>query len=1040
MQKIKFITAGAGSGKTYTLTHELADILSSGKVSPSEVIVTTYTKAAAAEIKDRARQVLLDKEGMVLKAAQLDSAAIGTVHGVAQMLVNTYWYELGASPNAELITDEDKRIYRNHSLGQLLEDSRLSAHMEVIRRYYKRFEPKRYVNGKLKPDPEFWAIDVERMVDKMTYYQISDINDSLVRSCAQVDLLTELSADDRDLMKSTIRAIFTLADAWLQRYADYKHQMGLIDYDDMERGLRDLLKQPDVRQEIAQRYKLVMVDEFQDSNPIQLDIFSQLSDIVGPSSPLPQSSIWVGDPKQAIYGFRGADTELVNRVASKFPPVGQPANADGLVSDSLDTSFRTREPLVSLTNELFSPGFPGMTKLKSNRGFVSGMKSEATELWAVSGSSASTRLEAMARHLKALVEQGAYQIVPKDTDILRPLQYGDIAFLARKRTHVKDIVTALQREEIPVWAPETEIIDRAEVQLVLALLHVANSSCQEHEWASLLKLWTDASTEHVFEQRLQYLTTLPADAKDLWHETLSQLAPLRVAVNHAKGLPLHEAISSLILELSLYERVAKWGEPEVRRQNLKTLQSVASNFVTRCARLDITPNIEEFVAYLDETEISSSKEMPKGMVKVVTYHGSKGLEWPMVILYSLDHDAEKDLISHEVVGVHEQVIQSDKDQEKPHYWLHYLPSYSQKEISQQIKDSGAEDWPMVEDARTRIKDEARRLLYVGVTRARDFLVLTVDKKKDGLGSMKWLSDIDIKPESFNAAEVILQPLIPKEPKKPTPPKSANPRKGTLEKYEADKAQYLVDLANYQAAVDREAALANERSQPKLVTLPDLPELQEHKVASRYLHPSLLTKAVAPDAVPVKVAEIAQGIEVNASVDDTNENPLSKSELGTCIHHIFASCPSDGSQPSAADRQAFIQLAAQTLANCRLTEALPHPEQLADSLIALHAWLTQTYGPATRGIEKEYPFCYTWDDDQIMKGEIDMIWRTDKGDVIIDFKNHQNDDTQIADGAPCPHAKHYVPQLQAYRRILELDGRTVLDTLLYYDLKGYLVRV
>jgi len=1034
MKNIEYITAGAGSGKTYRLTHTLADILKSGKVSPSEVIVTTFTKAAAAEIKDRARQVLLD-EGLVLKAAQLDSAAIGTIHSVAQMLVNTFWYELGASPNQEVITDEDKRLYRNQSLGKMLQEEDFSGEMKVIRAYMKEFYLNKY--GRYI-DSEFWASAVEMIVGKMSYYQIDNLKESLTHSLNQVTNLTALDAGQRDLMKRCIEAVFKLAEAWNKRYEAYKHQLGVIDYDDMERGLRTLLQKESVRQEIAKRYKLVMVDEFQDCNPIQLQIFEMLSDIVAEGSPLAQSSIWVGDPKQAIYGFRGSDTELIERVARHFPPVDSPADQNGCCSSSLRTSYRTREPLVSLTNNLFDQPirFEGMTRLSSHRGRVAGMRPEAVELWKIPGRYDKDRAPVMARQLKQVVEQGDYYIVPKDATKKRPLDYGDIAILCATNSHVEKVAEALRTEEVPVWAPETEIVNRAEVQLVLSLLHLTDKKGQSHEWASLLKLWCDNTTEQVLSKRLEYLRSKDPAVDDQWYESLPELAPIHVALKHAKGLPLDERMTALILELGLYERVVKWGNPETRRQNLKTLQQCAITFISRCQRLHITPGTKEFVQFLSETKVQKSKIMPQGMVKVLTYHGSKGLEWPMVVLYSLDHQFVNDdtWIDRLLLGVREQVINYAPTQVVQHYRLQYLPPASGDPL-ELIKQSGVSDWDCVREAQAKSDDEALRLLYVGITRARDFLILPVEKDGNGAKEQHWLNTVGMKLEDFNPMDLELRPFALKAPKEPELPKP-RARQKTKDEYPEKKRQYEVDLEAY----NQEKALRERRLQPKDCYWPLLPELQELKRAPRYLQPSRLPRPEIETDVPKKIAVISKGTDVTIEVSDGEENQLDKSSLGTCIHNIFAACPSSGQQPSVQEIETYAAMAQLTLENCGLSETVKQPRQLAEALYALHQWLTEKYGPATKGIEKEYPFSFAWRDGQVIRGEIDMIWRTDQGDVIIDFKNHVDDDDSIAIGAPCPHSNCYVSQLCAYRQILEKSGRKVLATLLYYDLKGYLVEV
>ena len=114
------------------------------------------------------------------------------------------------------------------------------------------------------------------------------------------------------------------------------------DFNDMEVYFSQLLEKDEVKAEIG-NYKLVLVDEYQDCNPMQVDIFKRISDLV-------PRSIWVGDPKQAIYGFRGTDTALVKEVSDQIVD-----GENGCLRASLDTSYRSRTELVEFVNNEFLP-------------------------------------------------------------------------------------------------------------------------------------------------------------------------------------------------------------------------------------------------------------------------------------------------------------------------------------------------------------------------------------------------------------------------------------------------------------------------------------------------------------------------------------------------------------------------------------------------------------------------------------------------------------------------------------------------------------
>jgi ATP-dependent exoDNAse (exonuclease V) beta subunit len=123
-----------------------------------------------------------------------------------------------------------------------------------------------------------------------------------------------------------------------------------------------------------------------------------------------------------------------------------------------------------------------------------------------------------------------------------------------------------------------------------------------------------------------------------------------------------------------------------------------------------------------------------------------------------------------------------------------------------------------------------------------------------------------------------------------------------------------------------------------------------------------------------------------------------------------------------------------------------PAKLAHSLYALYDYLKKEYGPATC-IVHEYPFNFPVPDSmktvdgQVMKGEIDLIWQTKEGDIVVDFKNNMGDIAGLnTPGAANYAGNHYVHQLRAYRSILEKAGRSVRATLLYYDILGVVVPI
>jgi len=171
-------------------------------------------------------------------------------------------------------------------------------------------------------------------------YHISDIDNAK----AEINNLWH-SHQVFELISSVVTRLFQLAQDWTAQYEQYKKERRIIDFNDMEKYMLDLLVNEQtkdaVSKELRGRYKVLMVDEFQDSSPIQVDIFNRLSDLM-------EKTFWCGDSKQAIYGFRGTDTQLTEAVVGMIPE-------DDV--EILNTSYRSQPDLVNFCNSIFTKVF-----------------------------------------------------------------------------------------------------------------------------------------------------------------------------------------------------------------------------------------------------------------------------------------------------------------------------------------------------------------------------------------------------------------------------------------------------------------------------------------------------------------------------------------------------------------------------------------------------------------------------------------------------------------------------------------------------------
>jgi ATP-dependent exoDNAse (exonuclease V) beta subunit len=146
----------------------------------------------------------------------------------------------------------------------------------------------------------------------------------------------------QDDLRKYISFVFDKAIAALCLFQEYKRRRGVIDFADQEAEVLRLLDQEDVKTRFRRQYKVLMVDEFQDTSPIQLALFLKISSLV-------EHVVWVGDPKQAIYGFRGTDSTLINAVVRRLGTPGE--------KDFLTESRRSRPDLVNFVNDVFYEAF-----------------------------------------------------------------------------------------------------------------------------------------------------------------------------------------------------------------------------------------------------------------------------------------------------------------------------------------------------------------------------------------------------------------------------------------------------------------------------------------------------------------------------------------------------------------------------------------------------------------------------------------------------------------------------------------------------------
>ncbi|MFN7117136.1 MAG: UvrD-helicase domain-containing protein, partial [Saprospiraceae bacterium] len=302
-------------------------------------------------------------------------------------------------------------------------------------------------------------------------------------------------------IRDFIYLLFNIAIESLQEYDAYKKRRGLIDYTDMEVLVKRLLENEMVQEVLREELDLLMVDEFQDTSPIQLEIFLKLSKLA-------KYSVWVGDPKQSIYGFRGAEPRLMQAIIDYHGGV-KPENIQ-------KHSWRSREDLVNISNAIFTKAFNDLPEEQVALEPKRLKKDEPIELndallhwhFIYDGDG---RLpgkpwmeNCIAQTLKQVLERGI-PVLPKDEKAYRPAKPGDVAILCRSNAECQTIAEALHRAGLRAAISRSGLLNTAEAKLIIACLKFCLNQYDSLSIAELLLLASGKDIEEIIENRLDYL-------------------------------------------------------------------------------------------------------------------------------------------------------------------------------------------------------------------------------------------------------------------------------------------------------------------------------------------------------------------------------------------------------------------------------------------------------------------------------------------------------------------------------------------------------
>lgn len=492
---------------------------------------------------------------------------------------------------------------------------------------------------------------------------------------------------------------------------------GWLSFDGLLSRARALLHDhPSVRERIKRDYRAVLVDEFQDTDPVQYEILLYLAERTGASAGAwqdvqltPGKLFIVGDPKQSIYAFRRADIEAFDRVVEKI-------RAEGGVVQTLTTNFRSDAAVIEPINELFDRLFlrrehvqPQNVRLdvRPNRppGAGAGVRlrivrpSNQEEEFDAAGA---TRAEADA--LAAWLKE---QVLTKPS--VKP---GHVALLFRALTHAELYLEALRRHDVPyITDGEKHFFRRQEVIDLVNVLRVLDNPHDDIAMAGILRSALGGMTDRdlyegrragAFDYRsLDHIRGWSHPRAESLRRLYGHLADLHRAVGRR---PLAEAVQSVFDRLPLLELAAASLHGEQAAANLTKIRQIAASLADR-PHVTFSGFVDLMVARLDEQPDEAESALAEESVeavRVLTIHKAKGLEFPIVVLPGLHQGGGRERAAPPV-----------------------LYDWSSGAYGVALGDRCTMAAALVrERSRQREEAERRRVLYVGMTRAKELLVLS----------------------------------------------------------------------------------------------------------------------------------------------------------------------------------------------------------------------------------------------------------------------------------------------------------------------------
>lgn len=598
------VIAGAGSGKTKVLTHKIAYLIQEIGVKPWNILAITFTNKAANEMKERVEKLV----GEVSK-----DMWIGTFHSICVRILRRYIDRIGFDSSFIIFDTSDQKTMIKNCLKDL-------------------------------------NIDDKMFTDRSVQFEISNAKNEMLEP------ETYLARANGDFRKEKIASVYTM-------YQKRLKENNAIDFDDIINfTIKILTENPDVLEYYSEKFKYVLVDEYQDTNKAQFMLVSLFASRYG-------NITVVGDNDQGIYSFRGADISNILNFERDFP---------GTKIIKLEQNYRCTKSILNAANSV----------IKNNE-----IKYDK-KLWTENEDGNLPKV------YKSEDEYDEARYIVEQINHLKTeeyYKYSDFAILYRMNTQSRAIEEILVREDIPYKIiGGLKFYERKEIKDIIAYLRLIYNP---NDNLSLIRIINEPK-RGIGKTSLEQIQKLAEQNSKSMYEIIKNAETYglnRVFANSREFIQVMEELRQLQKELDISELIKetlnKTGytkalelensvEAENRIENLEEFLTVAIEFEEQSADNTLAEFLESITLSSDVDNLEENQEM----VTLMTLHSAKGLEFPVVFL----------------VGMEEGIFPGYKSIGEP------------KEL-----------------------EEERRLCYVGITRAKNYLHFTCAKHRTIFGSTSY---------------------------------------------------------------------------------------------------------------------------------------------------------------------------------------------------------------------------------------------------------------------------------------------------------------